>query len=331
MKRFALLILTAILAVAVVPLDTLAQSMDTFVAKSAIRRSTLTGFTRARTSMTLVAEESGRVEQVLADVGDALPESGHFAELDKTFIQLSLDNNRADQQRLRYDYSYYKKEMERYKKLVKTKNAAQSTLDSNIRAFQAAQQQLRVKQVLEKVLIERMKRFSLIGPPGWKVVTRHIEPGEWVNLGEPVAELGRYDVLLVPYALTSSEYEEIIKRGETVPLLLTDRNIEIQARVARVSPGFDPKTRKINVDLEITEGDFTFRGGLRTELVIDLPDPGGAVLVPESAVVKAYEEYFLMTPDKKRVRIMLLGSAKGNMRRVASPNVKPGDEFLVAP
>jgi len=314
----------------VVP-DASPKSTETFVAQSAARRSTLTGFTRARKSMTLVTEESGRVQTVLADVGDSLNNSGLFAQLDTTFIKLDLTANRTNQQRLKSDLEYSKKEMERYEALVQSNNAPQSTLDSNIREHQSALQQLRAKQVEERVLAERMKRFALKGPAGWKVVTRHIEPGEWITKGQAVAELGLYKVLLVPYALTSTEYRALKAMGETVKLTLTDMNTAISARVLRVSPGFDPQTRKINVDLEISKGDFEFRGGIRTELVIDLPDPGGAVVVPKSALVKAYEEYFLMTPEGSRVRVVLLGSAEGDLRRVSSPDVRPGDSFLLHP
>ncbi len=97
--------------------------------------------------MTLVSEESGRVDAVLVDVGDTLGENGLFATMDTTFIELDLAGNRADQTRLRSDLDYNKKEMDRYQRLVKNKNAAQSTLDSNIRAHQSAFQQLRAKQI----------------------------------------------------------------------------------------------------------------------------------------------------------------------------------------
>ena len=300
------------------------RSTETFVAQSAARRSTLTGFTRARNAMTLVAEESGRVEKVLVDVGDVLGDDGLFAVLDTTFIRLDLAGNRADQERLKSDVNFHKKEMDRYAQLVETRTAAQSTLDSNVRAHQSALQQLRAMQIQERVLAERLERFSLVGPPGWKVVARHIEPGEWVSPGERVAELGRYDVLLAPFALTSAEYRALQEQGDAVALAFTDLGLDVPAKVERVSPGFDPDSRKINVDLEI-------RGGLRVELVIDLPDPGGAVLVPKTALVKAYEEYFLIAPDGQRVRVVLLGAADNDMRRVTGENVRPGDSFLVKP
>ncbi|WP_285907520.1 efflux RND transporter periplasmic adaptor subunit [Pseudodesulfovibrio pelocollis] len=308
-----------------------ARQGEVFVAEAAPRRTTLTGFTRARTLMTLVSEESGRVHKVVADVGDTLGEHGLFAELDTTFIELDLQGNRADQQRLQSELTYSKKEMERYEQLVRSNNAPQSTLDNNIRAHQSALQQLRAKQIEERVLVERMKRFSLLGPPGWQVVSRFIEPGEWLTNGAKVAELGRFDVLLVPFALASEEYRALGPKGSEVTLRLTDLGQDVAATVARVSPGFDAQSRKINVDLEIASGDFEFRGGLRVELSLDLLDPGGAVLVPASALIKAYEEHFLMTPDGERVHVVLLGSAEGGMRRVSGQDVRPGDTFLLYP
>ena len=72
--------------------------------------------------------------------------------------------------------------------------------------------------------------------------------------------------------------------------------------------------------------------GLRTELTIDLPDPGGAVVVPKSALIKAYEEHFLMTPDGQIACAWCCSaSADNDMRRVTVENVRPGDSFLLQP
>lgn len=310
-------------------------STETFTVATAARASTLTAFTRARNSMTLVSEVSARVEDVPTDVGDVIGADGVFARLDDTFIKLDLAKNRADQQRLKSDVAYYGREKGRYDELVKQKTAAQSTLDSFSRDHTTALQQLKALQVEERRLMEQLARHTLKAPTGWKVTERHIEPGEWVNVGDKVAELGRYDVLLVPFALSSSEYRalETMAQGSDrqVKLRLPDLGEVVTARVERVSPGFDPETRKINVDLQIDKGDFDFRGGIRTELTLNLPDPGGSVLVPKAALIKAYEEHFLVTPDNERVRVVLLGSGANGTRRVTSPDVRAGDSFLKYP
>lgn len=255
--------------------EAIADSTETFSVREAARSATLTAFTRARNTMTLVSEVSARVDRVMADVGDEIGKDGVFAVLDSTFIRLDLEANRADQARLKSDVDYYGKEKGRYDDLVKSRTAAQSTLDSHVRDHASALQQLRALQIEERRLQEKLRRHSLKGPAGWRVVERMVEPGEWLNVGQEVATLGRYDVLLVPFALGSEEYVALKQMGESIPLKLPDLGKTVRAVVERVSPGFDPETRKLNVDLQISEGDFEFRGGVRTELDLALPDPGG--------------------------------------------------------
>lgn len=306
-----------------------------FEALAASRTSSLTGFTRARTTMTLVAEESGRCLEVLADIGERLGEEGVFAKLDPTFIELDLARNRADQARLSSDVRYHSREMQRYKKLVKGETAAQTALDSRVKELTGARQQLEVLKVEEKRLLERLDRLTIKAPAGWIVSSRNLEAGEWVAAGTPVADLGRFDVLLVPYALTSSELKSLKNLGEVFKLHLPGLKTEADARIARVAPDFDPETRKIMVDLEIFEGSFDFRGGLRTVLEIPMPDPGGSVLVPVDSLVKAYEDYFLIRPDGQREKVLVLGDGQegehGPTARVSSNKVKAGQGFLLNP
>jgi hypothetical protein len=104
----------------------------------------------------------------------------------------------------------------------------------------------------------------------------------------------------------------------------------VPARLLRVSPAFDQTSRKIQVELQISEGITDPRGGLRTELVLTIPLNSGAVVVPESALVKRYEQYWLRRPDGEEVRVVYLGREEGTegaVVRVASPEVKAGDRF----
>jgi hypothetical protein len=59
------------------------------------------------------------------------------------------------------------------------------------------------------------------------------------------------------------------------------------AEIERVCPDFDPKTRKINLELALGRGVPEMRGGLRTKLILEIPDKSGAVLVPEEALAGA--------------------------------------------
>ncbi|WP_319763303.1 efflux RND transporter periplasmic adaptor subunit [Maridesulfovibrio sp.] len=328
--KFILLLMLHVVSLIFLSANAHASSAAVFKAEQASRIIMLTGFTRPRVTMTLVSEESAVCTKVYADVGDTIVDSGKFAELDPTFIKLEIAQLQADLKRLRSDLTYYDKEAKRYTKLVKQNTASQSELDLHIRNFESAEALLRSTQLKLNVDREHLRRYTLRGPGGWRVIKRYIEPGEWVNKGEKVAELGNFKTLLVPYALTIPELKKI-RNSKNIKLNLPDISLEVPAELERISPDFDPDTRKVEVDLEIRKGKFGFRGGLRAELEIKMPDPGGAIVIPKSALLKAYDDTFLVRPDGVRVKVLVLGDTADGKVRVSSRAVKAGEEFLTKP
>ena len=109
------------------------------------------------------------------------------------------------------------------------------------------------------------------------------------------------------------------------------KTIPLKASVARVSPAFDPETRKINVELAVTETLSENRGGLRAELTLEMPDPSGAVLIPAAAVAERYEEFWLTRVNGEKIRVLFLGDGPDNTYRVRAATLNPGDKFRLKP
>lgn len=304
---------------------------DLFTAEAAMYEVTLTGYTRPRHEMDIVGEEAGKCVKVMGDIGDTIGEDGIFAVLDTTFIDINIRQNQVEQKRLKNQTAFWKKEVARYEQLIERNAAARATLDEYRNKLDQVRFQLEALEVEEAHLKERRERFVLRVPPGWKIIERHAEPGEWVAIGQNLGKAGDFRTLLVPFSLSPTEYKWLREHNDPIPLFLPDEGkngIEVGASVERVSPDFDPQTRKTNVDLVIREGVPEKRGGLRTELVMQLPDPSGAVLVPLSALEKRYEEFWLTRPDGERVNVVFLGNGASDTCRVRSPEVKPGDRFV---
>ncbi|MCU7844256.1 MAG: efflux RND transporter periplasmic adaptor subunit [Candidatus Thiodiazotropha sp. (ex Monitilora ramsayi)] len=301
-------------------------------AKPAMQQETHSGFTRARTRLVLSAETAGRVSQVNADVGDVTGEAA-FACLDQTFIDLELSTNRAERDTLVVDRAYFRKEVERIRQLVKQNSSSESQLDTARRNLDKTKIQLDSLRIAADILKERKKRHCVQAPTGWQVIHRHVEPGQWVNTGEPVVEVGDYRSLLVPFALSMQEYQSLLQGEDALTVYLPDQQREVPANLLRTSPAFDEASRKIHLDLEIAEGVAPLRGGLRVELGLDIPLRTGAVLVPETALEQRYEQYWLTRPDGEEVRVVYLGTndgPEGEWVSVVSPAIKPGDQFRLS-
>ncbi len=315
------------------------SAAELVTARTASQEVSLTGFTRARTILAISAEASGKIARVYADIGDAIPADGVFACLDKTFVNLDIRNNAADQKRFEADINYFQKQVARFRQLVKKNSTAQSRLDDTERNLINSRQQLVRLNIQAEVLAERKRRHCITAPRGWLVSERNIEPGQWVRQGETVARLGDYTKLLVPFALSVQEHQALLANRGKLTLLLLDINKRVATGIARIYPSFDEQSHKIRVDLEITKGTTRpanrLRGGLRVQLTLRVPLNSGTVLIKEQALLKRYEEYWLKRDNGKDVRVTYLGrsnekSADGlALIKVSSSSIHPGEKFQV--
>jgi RND family efflux transporter MFP subunit len=302
------------------------------VARAAVQQETLTGFTRARTQLTLSAEASGKVVEVNGDVGDVIEGDRPFACLDPTFADLEIRANQAEIASLRVDAQHFRKQVRRFSRLLKQNSSSESQLDDAQHSLDKAYSQIEALKVQAETLQERRKRLCVTAPAGWRVIERRVEPGQWVNTGQPLVELGDFSRLLIPFALTLDEYRALLAREQGLTLRLSELNLQVAANIEKISPAFDQASRKIQVELQIADGLTQPRGGLRAELDLQIPLHSGAVLLPSAALQQGYEEHWLTRANGERINVVYLGrvsTADGDWVRITSSQVKPGDRFLI--
>lgn len=288
---------------------------------------TLTAFTRARASMDLAAENPGKVLSVAGEVGDAIGRDGVFARLDPTLTALEMEKNRVEQARAASQAAYLDKEAGRFRSLVAKAVSDQSTLDRLEQDLDAARRQLDALKVEERRLAEVIARHVVRAPAGWRIVRRDVEPGQWVAAGQVLGRAGDFALLLAPLALAPEELAALRRAGKDLRVSLPDLGLTVPAEVYRVSPAFDPETRKTALDLVLRGELPDRRGGLRVRLTLTIPDEAGAALLPEAALHKRYDEFFLLSETGERVAVVVLGRAEGGLVRVANHGLKPGDRF----
>lgn len=308
-----------------IPFQTMSEP-QLVTAEAATQQQVLIGYTRARNVLILSAEESGRVEQVFADIGDSVPGEGRFTCLDATLLKLEQQGNQAEQARVQVDIDHFRKQVNRYSNLMERKGSAQIQLDESQRNLDSTIQQLKVLKIQHLVLVERLSRLCVSAPTGWLVIERLVEPGQWVTKGQQVARVGNFSRLLIPFALSSAEFQALQETKE-LKIRLPDLGVDLASHVERVSPAFDEASRKIPVELEISDGLENHRGGLRAELRLYLPLSSGAVDLPAAALSERYEQYWLKREDGSEVKVVYLGQDGANRVRVVSPDVAPGQRF----
>jgi RND family efflux transporter MFP subunit len=322
----------ALLIVALVDVAGADTAQPTLVtAVPAMREIALVGFTRALAETPLVAETDGRVAALFADIGDRIDNRGRFAQLDTTFLQLDLEEITVQEERLRSQVEYDRREVTRFRELVRQNSAAASQLDTLEQSLLDNSHALRALGVKRRMLEERLARATISAPVGWSVTARDVELGQWVRGGETVGRAADFSTLLVPFALTPEQFVALEQARPDLALELLDRaggdGRPVSARIHRVNPGFDPETRKIAVELALTGAVEPARGGLRLRLRLRLPEATGAVSLPPSALDSSYEESWVIRENGERVSALPLGpdALNPDLIRVTAPGLKPGD------
>lgn len=290
---------------------------------------TITGFSRARHTMELSTEVTGKMQQIYADVGDVLPEPGNIACLDKTFINIDIAAAKNDMAQHQVDKLFYKKQVDRYLALVDKNSAAVSQLDDFQRQLGNSKRFERSKKIQLQRLQEKRLRHCIAAPIGWSVIKRYVEPGQWLDIGNKIAKVGDYTRLLVPLALSLHELNTLRDLQDDITVMLPEYNQAVPAVIERISPAFDERSRKIQVDLLIREQLPTYRGGMRVELKLKIPDRGPVFLVAEQTLDKRFEEIWLHRQDGKSLSVKLLSHEKNGKARVLSEQIKAGDRFKI--
>ena len=314
------------------PLFVTGVSAEERVVRPAFQDVSLTAFTRPRAALQLVAEEKGRFSSVEVDVGDTVGPAQRFGCLEPVYIDLSIEANRARQKRLRADLDYFTRQAERFRNLVERSTSAQSNLDDIERQRLGTRAGLTEAEVEARELKERKRRHCIEAPQGWQVTERLVEPGQWVNAGEPVGSVADFSILLAPFALSYPEYRALTAHTDPLMVRLIDEEVDVEATPVHLNPDFDEATRKISVDLALEKGVPSRRGGLRVKLVLRLPDLSGAILVPAAAVQERYEQHWVTGADKVERNVVYLGDVElegQRWARVVSVDFKPGDRVLL--
>jgi multidrug efflux pump subunit AcrA (membrane-fusion protein) len=316
------------------------SAQEALVVKRAQREVTLTGYTRAKATVDLSAEVSGKIVERNYDIGQVVGDAPLFV-IDTTFIDFQIESTRHTLEQLqvalqmkRSRMAFLKKEFERIRELHQRNSTAgskrdsaeeeyaQARFESDSTAVQMAQAETSLAE-----LEERRRRHWIYAPRGWRVTGSLAETGEIVRINSPIATVGDYRTLVVPLAVSADEFTALLRLDPSIDAILEGR--AVNTAVLRVDPQFDEKTRKIKLDLEIHGYNGDHRGGLRLTLPLTVSEEG--LQVPKAAVINRYENPRVkIKATGKEVAILVLGEANDHLTIGDNRQLSPGIE-LAAP
>lgn len=331
----------------------------------------VTGTLAADQEVVVGFKASGRVQELIVDLGSPVQKGQVLARLDPTDFQLrveqaeaalrqvraqlGLDPNGADERvdpertapvrEARAVLEEARLNRERIARLLEKDfvaraeyDAATSRLLAAESRYQGAIDEVRNRQALlagrrSELALARQQLADtvLYAPIDGAVRERRASVGEFLAAGAPVVQLVRVHPLRLRLAVPERDAPSV-RVGQLVRLQVEGVAEEHNGRVARLSPALQEQSRTLAVEAEVANPAGRLRPGSFARAEIVVEAAKGAVLVPASAVVAfAGIEKVIGVADGKAVERPIRTGRRVDDRVEVVEGLAVGDAVVVEP
>lgn len=241
------------------------------------------GEVRAVLHAQLAAGEAGEVQQVPVRAGDRVRKGDLLVEIDPSVVRARIRAAAAQGRQVAAELEQAERDTERLEEA-----GGRLVAEREIEQARAVQAQLEGRKAeLAAVAQENraiLSRLRVTAPFDGQIMDRTVDPGDWVNTGDPVVELISQDELEVrvqaPARLASH-----VDEGDRA--LVTKDTRKVEAEVRGVVRALDRNTRTTRVRLAPLQTAPWLMAGTAVEVVFSvLREAEDGVVVPRDALVK---------------------------------------------
>ena len=270
------------------------------------------GSVRAKSSATVEAKVSGRVSQMLVDLGQHVVRDQTLAIIDAQEVKAQYDRAFANRDQTSRDFK-------------RAGYLLQKQVTSH-QEYDAAEGRYRIAEAAVNEA-ETMLGYVQVKAPFDGVITRKIaDVGDFAAPGKPLLQIENPENLRfeadVPEAIIDH-----VQTGEAVDIVITSLGAIIHGTVSEISPTAEPNSRTF-----LTRIDFPITKGLRAGQFGRALFPVGeflSVSVPTTALIQRgqMEMVFINEQGRARLRLVKSGKRYGEEIEILS-GVSKGDQVI---
>lgn len=239
------------------------------------------------------------------------------------------DQARADRERISALLARQAATDAQYEAAVAAEQVAKARHVSAINSVREKIAMVRVRTAQLEVARQELADAEIRAPFDGRIQERHVSPGTYVRLGDPVVTLIRDDPLR--YRGTVPEpYASDIAIGQRVRLWVATGTDLPDVTITRISPALDPFSRSLLFEARVPNPNRAIQAGRFIQGEVILDHPRRVVALPESAVVEfAGTQKVWKVVDGLAVEQSVETGAKREHLVEVLAGVEPGDQVLI--
>jgi len=258
----------------------------TEVVEREVRRGVrLPGSVVSRASSLVAAEVDGLVERLAAREGDTVRRGDPLVVLRKTNLELRLRRAQGQIKEARARLDLAESNFERNSDLRASGVISEREFDdafSELNAWQGRIDTLTAE--IEQVEVD-LERCVIRAPFDGAVVQERTDVGQWISVGDPVADVVALDRLEVRVDVAERYFPSLRPGVRAAVSFESMRGVAIEGEVIAIIPRADPQARTFPVKIRIPNEDRSIGVGMLAQVDLPLGDPRRATLVPKDAIV----------------------------------------------
>lgn len=269
-----------------VPVRTQVQVKD-FQASEMLRELTVYGQSEPKRRVTVRAEVAGQVSEVLIPRGATVHKGDVLLRLSEDDRPQRLEQARAALQQRQLEYEGAKS--------LKIKGLqAERQLAEALTLLRAARAELKRAEL-------NLQHTTVVAPFGGILQARHVEVGDFLSVGDPLAEVVELDPLLVTGDVSEREVGDL-HVGTTATAELSNGAI-LEGIISYIAPSADVSTRTYRIEMQAANPQPHQRGGM-----------SASIRVPREAVAAHKVSPALLSLDDAGVLGIKSVDAEGRVR-----------------
>ncbi len=245
----------------------------------------LMGLIYSKSSPSLAVEVSGRVVEIIADVGDEVKAGDVLAKIDSEKYNLQYSQSKAEIARLSALLVNQELDLQRAEKLFKDSLVSEEMMDRTRAEFNALKEQINAADAQLRNANRLIEETNVKAPIDSEVASKYIDAGDYVQPGMVVYEL--VDTKNLKVDLSFPEYlSPKLKKGLEVHITSpTNPDEVVVSEIKDIKPNIDARNKSLTAIINF-ENPGTWIPGASSRATVVFSKFEDAIVVPQISVVR---------------------------------------------
>ena len=275
----------------------------------------------------VASEVSGLVEAVQFEEGHRVNHQQILVKLSSDILEKRIRATVATHEQVLADLQEARIDFQRKEKLFKNQSISEQAYDEN--RFRVKRLEKRTESLqaeVERLELE-LKKSQIRAPFNGLVVKRHVDRGEWLSEGDPVAIIAKDDVVDIIVNLPERLLQEITVGAR---VKVTVGNKELSGKIITIVPRGDIATRTFPIKIRMPNT-LSLIEGMTARVRLPTGKAVKSLIVPRDAVIPVFGKtvVFAVIESKARMIPVDIIGYTGLTTGVSARGLKDGMQVVV--